>query len=581
MRGLDSAGVAARRCRSPTAAKGRRARCAGRARRRAAQRARSRSARPHAPRSFVLLGGRPGGRRGRAASGLDLVAERERDAEAASSAGTGELIVAAIESGASAVLVAAGGSATTDGGSGAIDALAAAGGLRGRKLAVLCDVRTPFERAAALFAPQKGAVAAAVVRLERRLERVAARLPRDPRGIPMSGAAGGLAGGLWAALRCRARAGRVVRARRDRLRSRAARKPRRRSSARDGWTRRRSKARRSPRPRRARASSGCRRMRSSARARWTRSTRESSICRRSRAPRRARRDRGCGARARCDQLIAQASEQARWQAPSLRSLRAMAENAPEPSRPAMLSRAQGRAPWGTAGSRYRRGLVRHGDRGPAFARGRSRHAADAQRRAGNGAHRGARERPSTCPASSCLRRCGSSRSRAGIERADYIFLAVPSTALGEVVARLADSRRSGAGASGDRLALRRGSCRPTARRRRRCSRGRARRTPNGLHRRTGARAGDGPARALRSSPLRSTSGLAASLAAIFTRAGVVCEISSDPIGVELAGVAKNAAALAAGATEAQGLNAAGRGGRAHLRGGLALRRGQRRACRSR
>ena len=37
----------------------------------------------------------------------------------------------------------------------------------------------------------------------------------------------------------------------------------------------------------------------------------------------------------------------------------------------------------------------------------------------------------------------------------------------------------------------------------------------------------------------------------------MCEQSSDPIGVELAGVAKNAAALAAGATEAVGLNAAG------------------------
>jgi glycerol-3-phosphate dehydrogenase (NAD(P)+) len=47
------------------------------------------------------------------------------------------------------------------------------------------------------------------------------------------------------------------------------------------------------------------------------------------------------------------------------------------------------------------------------------------------------------------------------------------------------------------------------------------------------------------------------LAAVFMRAGVVCEESSDPIGVELAGVAKNAAALASGATEAQGLNAAG------------------------
>jgi glycerol-3-phosphate dehydrogenase (NAD(P)+) len=51
--------------------------------------------------------------------------------------------------------------------------------------------------------------------------------------------------------------------------------------------------------------------------------------------------------------------------------------------------------------------------------------------------------------------------------------------------------------------------------------------------------------------------LALMIANVFTRAGVVCERSSDPVGVELAGVAKNAAALAAGATEAQGLNAAG------------------------
>src|SRR5437763_5492831 len=51
--------------------------------------------------------------------------------------------------------------------------------------------------------------------------------------------------------------------------------------------------------------------------------------------------------------------------------------------------------------------------------------------------------------------------------------------------------------------------------------------------------------------------LARSLAAMFTRAGVVCEQSDDPVGVELSGAAKNAAALAAGATEAQGLNAAG------------------------
>jgi glycerol-3-phosphate dehydrogenase (NAD(P)+) len=51
--------------------------------------------------------------------------------------------------------------------------------------------------------------------------------------------------------------------------------------------------------------------------------------------------------------------------------------------------------------------------------------------------------------------------------------------------------------------------------------------------------------------------LARTLANVFIRAGVVCEQSDDPIGVELAGVAKNAAALASGATESQGLNAAG------------------------
>jgi glycerol-3-phosphate dehydrogenase (NAD(P)+) len=55
----------------------------------------------------------------------------------------------------------------------------------------------------------------------------------------------------------------------------------------------------------------------------------------------------------------------------------------------------------------------------------------------------------------------------------------------------------------------------------------------------------------------SAEALAQTLALLFTRAGVVCEQSDDPVGVELAGAAKNAAALAAGATEAQGLNAAG------------------------
>ena len=68
---------------------------------------------------------------------------------------------------------------------------------------VLCDVRTPFERAAEVFAPQKGADPATVQKLSRRLRDRARRLPRDPRGMAMTGAAGGLAGGLWAALGAR------------------------------------------------------------------------------------------------------------------------------------------------------------------------------------------------------------------------------------------------------------------------------------------------------------------------------------------------------------------------------------------
>ncbi len=133
------------------------------------------------------------------ASGLGLVDEHEREPEAASTRGTGELIVAAAGAGAAEVLVAVGGSATTDGGAGAITAIEEAGGLGGARVLVLCDVRTPFERAAEVFGPQKGADPAAVGRLTHRLHDLAARLPRDPRGRPMSGCAGGLSGGLWAA----------------------------------------------------------------------------------------------------------------------------------------------------------------------------------------------------------------------------------------------------------------------------------------------------------------------------------------------------------------------------------------------
>jgi glycerate kinase len=134
-----------------------------------------------------------------AASGLSLVAEDERDPWGASTFGTGELILAAVDAGADVVYVGVGGSATTDGGAGAVRAVRAGGGLRGARIVVLCDVRTPFEEAARMFGPQKGAGEAVVGRLTRRLHSLAARMDRDPRRIPMTGAAGGLSGGLWAA----------------------------------------------------------------------------------------------------------------------------------------------------------------------------------------------------------------------------------------------------------------------------------------------------------------------------------------------------------------------------------------------
>jgi glycerate 2-kinase len=130
------------------------------------------------------------------ASGLGLVAEDERDAWAASTRGTGELIVAAVEAGAERVIVTVGGSATTDGGAGALEALAEADVTV--EVDVLCDVRTPFEDAARVFGPQKGADAAMVRKLSDRLDRLAQSFRRDPRGEPMTGCAGGLSGALWA-----------------------------------------------------------------------------------------------------------------------------------------------------------------------------------------------------------------------------------------------------------------------------------------------------------------------------------------------------------------------------------------------
>jgi glycerate 2-kinase len=135
------------------------------------------------------------------ASGLELVGGPDRnDPVAASTVGTGELIGVAVDSGARRVLVGLGGSATTDGGLGALRALYPLHRLGGLELVALCDVRTRFVDAAEVFAPQKGASPAQVELLRRRLDRLAdvyvSDYGIDVRDLTGAGAAGGLAGGL-------------------------------------------------------------------------------------------------------------------------------------------------------------------------------------------------------------------------------------------------------------------------------------------------------------------------------------------------------------------------------------------------
>jgi glycerate kinase len=137
------------------------------------------------------------------ASGLMLAGGAEgNDAVAASTVGTGELIALAVESGARRVVVGVGGSATTDGGLGALRALYPLQRLKAVELVVACDVRTRFVDAAEVFAPQKGATPSQVRLLRGRLERLAEVYLHDHgvdvRELEGSGAAGGLAGGLAA-----------------------------------------------------------------------------------------------------------------------------------------------------------------------------------------------------------------------------------------------------------------------------------------------------------------------------------------------------------------------------------------------
>lgn len=142
---------------------------------------------------------------------------------------------------------------------------------------------------------------------------------------------------------------------------------------------------------------------------------------------------------------------------------------------------------------------------------------------------------------------------AGVSRADYVFLSVPSMGLSDVIEGLEDR---GLTERASVISLAKGLVGPdgeppTALLTRLFGATRIGCVGGPAHAREMVSAGAGLVAASASEPL------ATAVSGVFVRAGVVCEQSDDPVGVELAGVAKNAAALASGATVAQGLNVAG------------------------
>lgn len=149
------------------------------------------------------------------ASGLSRLTPDERDPYGATTVGTGQLLLAAVDAGATSITLGIGGSATNDGGRGILEALGArigeGGGvpsidltgldprLVGIDLRVACDVDNPLlgpRGAAATYGPQKGASLTDVVALDARLGTWAMALDaasgRRERETPGAGAAGGV-----------------------------------------------------------------------------------------------------------------------------------------------------------------------------------------------------------------------------------------------------------------------------------------------------------------------------------------------------------------------------------------------------
>lgn len=170
-----------------------------------------------------------------AAAGLALLDPQQLAPMDANTRGVGELILAALDAGAQRILLGIGGSATSDGGMGMVQALGvvfrdregqmveAGGGcltdiavidisgldprLKKVHTQVICDVDNPLlgaRGAARVFAPQKGANTAQVEQLEAGLTHYAGQLDhflgKDVRNIPGAGAAGGLGAGAIAFL---------------------------------------------------------------------------------------------------------------------------------------------------------------------------------------------------------------------------------------------------------------------------------------------------------------------------------------------------------------------------------------------
>jgi len=165
------------------------------------------------------------------AAGLGLLPEVQRNPLITTTYGVGELLRAALDTGARSLVIGIGGSATNDGGAGMAEALgvrfldaageripqgghglchldridmsAADPRLKGATVVVACDVQNPLtgpDGASAVYGPQKGATPEMVATLERCLCRyrdvLRAQLGVDVQQIPGSGAAGGLGAGL-------------------------------------------------------------------------------------------------------------------------------------------------------------------------------------------------------------------------------------------------------------------------------------------------------------------------------------------------------------------------------------------------